>query len=447
MTPVKIIEKKQHGQKLSKPELENFVNGYIDGAIPDYQMSAFLMAVYFSGMDIEETVHLTEIMIDSGERIDFSDVPGKRVDKHSTGGVGDKLSLIIAPVVAACGGMVPMISGRGLGHTGGTLDKLESIPGFSFKMSPSELKEQTVKLGAALAGQGDSLVPADKKIYALRDVTSTVRSIPLITSSIISKKAAEGIDVLILDVKTGGGAFFPFNSDMESLANTLVQVGTGFGIKTIAVMTEMDQPLGHAVGNWLEVKECIDIMTGETRIDDVSELSALFSGLMLAESGICGTVSEGISIAESAIKNGSAFEKFLSIIEYQGGDLEFLKHPEKYERSKYSFELKASRSGYLERINTRGIGEWAIILGAGRRKIDDLIDHKAGLVFHKKCGQEVTADETIVEIFTDNEEALSRAIPAADLFCKISDSPPAPRPLIHKVISENGECDWTGFIK
>lgn len=446
MTPAKIIEKKKNGLKLSKDEIKYFIGGFIDGNIPDYQMSALLMAICLRGMDVGETVNLTEIMLESGDKVDFSGVPGKRVDKHSTGGVGDKLSLMIAPTVAACGGMIPMISGRGLGHTGGTLDKLESIPGFNIKMSAEDIKNQTVKIGAALAGQDERLVPADKKIYALRDVTATVQSIPLITSSIISKKAAEGIDVLILDVKTGGGGFFPQFSDMELLAKSLVKVGSEFGMETIAILTSMEQPLGYAVGNWLEVAECLEIMKGDDLIFDVKTLNAAFSGTMLAKSGLADSINDGITKAEKAVSEGKSFDKFLSIVEHQHGDTRVLREPENYPKSAYHSDYKVDVDGFISKIDAKAVGEMAIILGAGRQKVDDKIDYKAGIVFQKKCGDRVDSGEIVANIFSDDKNAVEIVRERMKNIIIADKVPPAFNPLICKVICEDGEYSWDDYI-
>jgi len=319
MLPAEIIRKKRDGGKLTKDEISFFVNGYIKGTIPDYQMSAFLMAVYFQGMDFEETTYLTEVMLHSGEIVDLSDVPGVKVDKHSTGGVGDKISLILAPIVASAGVPVPMISGRGLGHTGGTLDKLESIPGFKTNLSIIEYKKVISEIGLVMIGQTQEIAPADKKIYALRDVTATVESIPLISASIMSKKLAEGIDALVLDVKTGNGAFMREYDKALNLAQTLFAIGKNFGKKVIAFITDMNQPLGYAVGNWLEVVESVQCLRG-FEVPDLMELTYTLAGAMIMLGEKAMSIEDGIKIAKKVVHSGEAYEKFLQLVERQGGE-------------------------------------------------------------------------------------------------------------------------------
>ena len=445
MTPTHIIEKKQAGKALGKGEIEYLIRGYVKGDIPDYQMSALLMTIYFQGMNVDETVNLTRAMLESGDKVDFSGIPGKRVDKHSTGGVGDKLSLLAAPTAAACGGQIPMISGKGLGHTGGTLDKLESIPGYSVQMTCSQLRNAVLRIGAALAGQNSKLVPADMKIYALRDVTATVKSIPLITASIISKKAAEGIDALVLDVKTGGGAIFRRREKMEELAKMLVKVGNDFGIETTALLTDMDQPLGYTVGNWLEVRECVDIMrTGEGAVD-LLKLNRALAGTMLKMSGITGNIAEGIQIAERALIDGEAFAKFREIIVNQGGDPEVIDHPENYPKAKHSQAITANNNGFVHSIKAREAGILSMMLGAGRMKKEDSIDHKAGIVWAKKKGDEVFAGDILAILYSDSEDRLLKVAESFSEIYTISGEPPRPNPLIIKVIHQKGGESWREF--
>ncbi|NQS99348.1 MAG: thymidine phosphorylase [candidate division Zixibacteria bacterium] len=447
MTPTHIIEKKQAGKALSNKEIEYFIRGYVEGSIPDYQMSAWLMAVYFQGMNVDETVNLTRAMLESGDKVDFSGVPGKRVDKHSTGGVGDKLSLLAAPTAAACGGQIPMISGRGLGHTGGTLDKLESIPGFSVQMTCSQLRDAVLRIGAALAGQNSRLVPADMKIYALRDVTATVKSIPLITASIISKKAAEGIDALVLDVKSGGGAVFRRREKMEELARMLVEVGNDFGIETTALLTNMDQPLGYAVGNWLEVRECVDIMRSGEGAEDLLELNRALAGTMLKMSGITQSIAEGVRRAEQTLVNGDAYAKFREIVVNQGGDPEVIDHPENYPKAKFSQAITANDNGFIHSIKTREAGIISMMLGAGRMKKEDAIDYKAGIVLRRKKGDAVGKGELLAEIYSDSEDELLEAAKRFPEVFTISEAPTQPSPLIYKAIHRLGEESWEAFSR
>ncbi|HMB99073.1 MAG TPA: thymidine phosphorylase [Balneolaceae bacterium] len=403
---VTLIRKKRNRESLSQDEINYLVQSYTEDSIPDYQMSSFLMASYLNGLNDEEAANLTNAMLHSGIVADLSEVPGKKVDKHSTGGVGDKLSLILAPVVAACGVPVPMISGRGLGHTGGTLDKLESIPGFTVDVDLKRYKEILKKQNLVLVGQTEEIAPADKRLYALRDVTATVESIPLIAGSIMSKKLAEGIDALVLDVKVGSGAFMKKQEDALELAQTLVTIGEKFGKETIAYLTNMDQPLGYAVGNWLEVKESIECLRGEGP-KDVIKLVHLLSGTMIYLGDKAESVSEGIEMSRKAIENGSAYQKFLDIVEEQDGDTKVIKNPESYPLAEYSLEVKAKKSGYISDMNTFNLGMAAVELGAGRRAKEDRADPSAGYTLHKKLGNKVAENETIATLFTNKKEKLS----------------------------------------
>lgn len=408
MNTIELIRKKRNNLSLSKEEVQFLIHSYTNDEIPDYQFSAFLMAVYFNGMNAEETSALTDAMLKSGKVINLNSIEGLKIDKHSTGGVGDKTSLIIAPIVAAIGIKVPMISGRGLGHTGGTLDKLESIPGFRTDLSLMEYKKSLIKCGAVLIGQTKDIAPADKKIYALRDVTATVESIPLITSSIMSKKLAEGIDGLVLDVKTGNGAFMDNHSDAVALANSLIKTAKSFNKKVIAFITDMNQPLGNYIGNWLEVLESIKVLKGEY-VKDLSELCYNLAGAMIFLGGKSSSIKEGYKIAFDTINSGKAFEKFLEIVKNQNGDASFILNPEKYPKSKYHKKIMATKSGFIHLINTYEIGMAALELGAGRIKKDDIIDPKAGIILHKKIGDKITKDEIIAEIFTDKKSSLAIA--------------------------------------
>lgn len=338
---VTLIRKKRDGESLEPDEIEYLIQSYTDDAIPDYQLSAFLMACFLNGLAPDEASALTRSMLNSGIVVDLSDIPGIKVDKHSTGGVGDKLSLILAPIVASCGVPVPMISGRGLGHTGGTLDKLESIPGFTVGMNLDRYREILSRHNLVLAGQTEEIAPADKRLYALRDVTATVESIPLIAGSIMSKKLAEGIDALVLDVKFGSGAFMKNVDDASELARTLVQIGEDFGKETIAYLTSMEQPLGHAVGNWLEVSECLDALNGEGP-DDVMEITHLLAGTMIRLGGKAGSVEEGMEKSREAINNGSAMSKWMDVVREQGGDVSVIENPSSYSQAEFIMEVAAT---------------------------------------------------------------------------------------------------------
>ncbi len=385
MNTVDLIRKKRDGENLSAEEIKHLITSYTKKKIPDYQFSAFLMAAFLKGLNKDETAALTEAMLYSGKVLNLNKIPGVKVDKHSTGGVGDKTSLILAPIVAAAGVKVPMISGRGLGHTGGTLDKLESIPGFRTDLNLTEYKSVLKKCGAVLIGQTKDIAPADKEIYSLRDVTATVESIPLITASIMSKKLAEGIDGLVLDVKTGSGAFMKKQKDAEALADSLIKTAKAFDKKVIAFITDMNQPLGNYIGNWLEVYESIKVLRGEQE-DDLYELSIKLSGAMIYLGGKAGSINEGTKLAKELVKNGKALEKFRQIVELQGGDVSFIDNPEKYPKSKFIEKVVAKNSGYLKEIDNFGLGMAALELGAGRMTKEDKIDPKAGIIFNFKIG-------------------------------------------------------------
>lgn len=403
MNPIEIIIKKRNKKTLTNEEIEFFVQRYLSGEIPDYQMSAFLMTIFFNGMNNDETVALTRIMLNSGVVLDLSNIQGIKVDKHSTGGVGDKTSLIIAPIAAAAGVVVPMISGRSLGHTGGTLDKLESIPRFRTDLTIKEFISNLEKIGVALIGQTKEIAPADKRIYALRDVTGTVESIPLICSSIMSKKLAEGINGLVLDVKTGNGAFMKTLEDSELLAKSLKDISESFGVKTIAYITDMNQPLGNYVGNWLEVVESVKILRNEIH-NELSELCHILAGTMIFLGGKASTIDEGKRVSQEMVSLGKAYEKFLDIVKEQNGDVTFIENLEKYPNSKHRIPILAKKNGFISEINTYEIGMLGIELGAGRLKTTDSIDPKAGIIFYKKLSDEVRKGDLIAEIFTDKEE-------------------------------------------
>ena len=408
MNIVELIRKKRNGDSLSKQEIQFIISSYTNKKIPDYQFSAFLMAVYFRGMNNDEQSALTDAMLNSGVVVNLNSIKGVKVDKHSTGGVGDKTSLIIAPIAAAAGVKVPMISGRGLGHTGGTLDKLESIPGFRTDLTLSEYKSVLKKCGAVLIGQTKEIAPADKLIYALRDVTATVESIPLITGSIMSKKIAEGIDGLVLDVKTGSGAFMVKEKDSIALALSLINTAKSFDKKVIAFITDMNQPLGNYIGNWLEVYESIKVLQGE-KVDDLLELSLNLAGAMIHLGKKAGSLKEGKEISLGLIKNGKAFDKFVEIVNLQNGDVRYLHNPEKYPKSKFSKKILSLENGYLASINNYEVGMAALELGAGRRTKDDIIDPKAGIIFYPKIGNQISKNDVIAEVFTDDKSKLEIA--------------------------------------
>lgn len=391
--PSEIIKKKRNGLRLNDEEIQFFIDGYTKGSIPDYQMSALLMAIFFKSMESAETLSLTRAMLHSGVVVDFSKIPGFKVDKHSTGGVGDKTSLILGPIVAAAGLPVPMISGRGLGHTGGTLDKLESIPGFNTQFSLEAFVQAIEKHKICFIGQTKNICPADKKIYALRDVTATIESMPLICASIMSKKLAEGIDGLVLDVKFGSGAFMKTPEQAEALAVNLMGIAKGGGKKVSAVLSNMDQPLGRYAGNSLEVDECVRILRGEKIADDTRELSLKLSALMLLLGGAAATESQCYALAEKMLTSGKAIEKFEELCRLHGGNLAALPEP------KNKLDILAPRAGYVTSMNCENIGIVGIKIKAGRSKTDDIIEPTAGIEFHKKVGDSVAAGEPLFTLY------------------------------------------------
>ena len=403
MRMVDIIIKKRDGHALSKEEIHFFIKGYVDGSIPDYQVSALLMAILDHDMNMEETVTLTDEMLHSGDVMDLSAIKGHKVDKHSTGGVGDKTSLVLGPLVASRGAKLAKMSGRGLGHTGGTLDKMESIPGMRISVSNEHFIRQVNEIGIAIVGQTGLLVPADKKLYALRDVTGTVESLPLIASSIMSKKLASGSDSILLDVKFGKGAFMKTLDDARKLAKTMVSIGNNLGRDTRAILTDMDQPLGHAVGNALEVKEAIDTLKGHGP-KDLVELCLEAGAIMLEQAGVYDDHEEAIKALKESLDNGDAFNKLKEMIDWQGGDVSYIEHPEKFPLAKHIVEVKADKAGYVKRIDALMIGESAMRLGAGRAKIEDQIDMSAGIVLNKKIGDVVKEDETLCFVHTNIDE-------------------------------------------
>jgi len=408
MNAIELITKKRNGNSLTKDEIEYIIMNYTKHKIPDYQFSAFLMAAFLNGLNKNETSALTKSMLYSGKILDLSTIPGYKIDKHSTGGVGDKTSLIIAPIVAAAGVNVPMISGRGLGHTGGTLDKLEAIPGFKTSLNLTQYKNTLKKCGAVLIGQTKDIAPADKLIYALRDVTATVESIPFITASIMSKKLAEGIDGLVLDVKTGSGAFMKKQKDAEELAASLINTAKSFKKKVIALITDMNQPLGNYIGNWFEVYESIQILQGKY-VEGLSEISLNLSGAMLFLGNKVKSIEEGIELSNEIIKSGKAFKKFVEIVKLQGGNEFYILNPEKYPRTKYSEKIVSPKTGYLQKVDTFNIGIASLELGAGRRTKEDIIDPKAGIIFYPKIGDRIKKGSVIAELYSDDKTKIETA--------------------------------------
>jgi pyrimidine-nucleoside phosphorylase len=434
MNVPEIIRKKREGKSLSIDEINFLITNFIEEKIPDYQIAAFLMAAFIKGLNKWETSALTSAMLFSGQVLDLSSIEGIKIDKHSTGGVGDKTSLILAPIVAAAGVKVPMISGRGLGHTGGTLDKLESIPGFRTDLDLKKYKYVLQKCGAVLIGQTKEIAPADKMIYALRDVTATVESIPLITASIMSKKLAEGIDGLVLDIKTGSGAFMRKTKDAKELAESLINTAKSFDKKVIGFITDMNQPLGNYIGNWLEVYECIKVLHGE-KVNDLLEVTLHLSGAMLYLGKKAKSIKEGIKISQEMINNGKAFEKFLEIVELQGGDVSYIKQPGKYPKPKYHEKLTASANGYVASLDNYEIGMASLELGAGRLKMTDKIDPKAGIIFYPKIDDKIKEGDVIAEIFTDKKEKVDSVKEKLLAAMKISTTQTKPVKLIKKLLS------------
>jgi pyrimidine-nucleoside phosphorylase len=433
MNTVELIRKKREGYQLSEEEIDFLIGNYSNGKIPDYQFAAFLMAAYLKGMNKTETAHLTRSMLNSGKVINLREIRGKKIDKHSTGGVGDKTSLILAPIVASLGINVPMISGRGLGHTGGTLDKLDSIPGFRTTLSLSRYKSVLKKCGAVLIGQTKYIAPADKLIYALRDVTATVESIPLITGSIMSKKLAEGIDGLVLDVKTGSGAFMKEQKDALALAESLMGTAKAFNKKAIAFITDMNQPLGNYIGNWLEVYETVKVLRGEKE-GDVLALSLELAGAMVYLGNKASSIKEGAELAKEQIKNGKAFDKFLQIVKLQGGDIGFLIKPELYPKAKYSKKVVLNKPGFVKAIDNYRIGMASLELGAGRKTKEDIIDPTAGIIFNVKIGDGLKNDNVIAYLYSSSLSKIRKAEQILKSAIDISKSKVRKPKLIKKII-------------
>lgn len=428
------IHRKREGHALTDDEIREFIRGYTKGEIPDYQAAALLMAVFFQGMTGTELRTWTDAMLHSGEIFDLTDIPGRKVDKHSTGGVGDKVSLCLAPIVAACGVRVPMVSGRGLGHTGGTLDKLEAIEGFDVNLSADRFRELVAKVGVCLIGQTETIAPADRKMYALRDVTATVESIPLISSSILSKKLAEGIDALVLDVKVGEGAFMRDEKDARELARTMVDLGTRMGTEVVALLTDMNQPLGRAVGNALEVIEAVEVLRG-TGPDDLTELTLHLAAEMLVLGQVADDREAGRARAENAVADGSALEVFRKLVEGQNGDVEVVDDYSRLPTATRTVEVKATGSGYVTGLDAKAVGVAAMRLGAGRATKESVIDHAVGLVLNRKIGDEVRDGDVLCTLHVNDETDLESVVAQVQQAYRIEDQKSELGPLVIDRIS------------
>ncbi|MCU1260612.1 MAG: thymidine phosphorylase [Bryobacterales bacterium] len=434
MRTVDLIQRKRASEELSPEEIAFLVNGYTAGEIPDYQMSAFLMAVCFTGMTDREVSAMTESMMNSGGMIDLSGIPGVKVDKHSTGGVGDKTSLISAPIAAAAGVVVPMMSGRALGHTGGTLDKLESIPGFRTDLTPEQFHSQLAEHGLAFIGQTDEVAPADKKMYALRDVTGTVDSIPLIASSIMSKKLAEGMDALVLDVKVGAGAFMKRQVDARRLAALMVGIGRRLDKKVQALITDMNQPLGYAIGNALEVMEVSQTLHNEGP-EDLRRLSVELASRMIFLGKVTKTLEEARELAEKKLSDGSAYKKFKQVVELQGGNSQALEKFELLPNATGMREVTTSRAGFVSGINAEDIGRASTLMGAGRDRKEDAVDPAVGVILEVKMGEKVDAGAVLCRLYYTQESTLDEAAEMVEDAFKISGQKPDERALILEVVS------------
>ncbi|NNF57164.1 MAG: thymidine phosphorylase [Rhodothermaceae bacterium] len=446
MNPVSLLIRKRDGECLAASEITDLVTAYTRGAVPDYQMAAFLMAAFIQGLNDTEAAALTRAMLHSGEVLDLSDLPGLKVDKHSTGGVGDKISLLLAPLVAACGVPVPMISGRGLGHSGGTLDKLEAIPGFNVNLSIPEYRAQLERIGVVMIGQTAEIAPADKKLYALRDVTGTVESIPLIAASIMSKKLAEGIDALVLDVKSGRGAFMKEEADARKLAETLVGIGREFDKPTVALLTDMNNPLGRSIGNWPETAEAICVLRGETPaggpVDDVIDVTLALAAEMLHLGGVADSPDGGYVQARHALDSGHAFEKLIELVEAQGGDLAVLDAPSTRKGAQPVAEIRApeNAAGYVTAIDALALGWAAVHLGAGRAKKEDPVDPSAGFVLTTLVGDPVEPGDVLATVYAADPSRLdAEAVQAAFTY---DSAPPA---ATSRLLDRYDGAQWTGF--
>lgn len=429
-----IIEKKKEGKPLNRSEIHYFVNGYTNDIIPDYQASALAMAIWFNKMNKEETAILTDEMAKSGDMLDLSSLGNSTVDKHSSGGIGDKTTLVVAPIVAAAGCVVAKMSGKGLGFTGGTIDKLESIPNFNTSMSPKDFIKQAKEISIVVAGQTGNMAPCDKKLYALRDVTSTVDCMPLIASSIMSKKLASGAKNIVLDVKCGSGAFMKTVTDATELAKQMVHIGKACGRKVSAFITDMDTPLGFAIGNSLEVKEAVDVLKGKD-IPDLRELCLNLSAEMIALS-LEKSKADSMNIAKDMLDSGKAYKKFLQMVEAQGGDVRCVEDTSLLLKDTFSREIKAERDGYLYSLNALSLGKVSVLLGAGRNVKTDKIDYSAGILLSKKQGDKISKNDTIMTLYSSDKEKLNEAEKAVLLSFEIKDVAPKKQPLILNYIDD-----------
>lgn len=437
MRAAELIIKKRNRGELTAREIEFLVAGFSNGAIPDYQISAFLMAVYFSGLTFSELGSLTRAMINSGEVFDLSSIKQKKVDKHSTGGVGDKVSLVLAPLVASAGVPVPMVSGRGLGHTGGTLDKLESIPGFQVEMDAEQFRRQIEAIGVALIGASASFVPADKKLYALRDVTGTIESIPLIAASITSKKVASGADAFVMDVKTGNGAFMDDHDEAAELARTLVGVGRELGKNVTALITDMNQPLGFCVGNALEVREAIEALKTPDAKSDLHEICLTLGAHMLILGQAAESLEDARARLEKLLHTGKALDKFIELVSAQKGNPRVVDNEALLEIAQKRDEILAEKAGFIHAYDTKRIGNASMLLGAGRRRYEDPIDRGVGLMLHKKIGDRVEANEPLFDLFVRKEEDVEQVTSMLREAVTIGSEPVEPPPLIKGCITED----------
>ncbi|MDE5563011.1 MAG: pyrimidine-nucleoside phosphorylase [Clostridiales bacterium] len=424
-----IIKKKRDGGELTTEEIKYFIGGVTDGSIPDYQTSALCMAIYFRGMTVRETCDLTFAVRDSGDRLDFSDIDGIRVDKHSTGGVGDKTSLVVAPIVASFGIKVAKMSGRGLGHTGGTVDKLEAIEGFKTTLSDEDFIKQVNDIGFAIVGQSKQFAPADKKLYALRDVTATVDSMPLIAASIMGKKLAADDDCIVLDVKTGSGSFMKSVEDSKALARLMVDIGKNAGKKTVALITNMDRPLGYAIGNSLEVIEAVETLNGHGP-KDFTEVCLTLAAYMLSLAGK-GSVENCKKLAQQAIADGSALDTFKRMVKAQGGDVKLIENTENFKKAKYAYAVKSAVSGYICKVDTEAYGLASLALGAGRNTIEDVIDYSAGIMLRRKTGDYVKAGEELATLYANDKTKFTAAEKLLLSATMMQDEKPQDEPLVY----------------
>ena len=430
-----LIEKKRDGFTHTKEEIEFIIRGVTDGSMPDYQLTAWMMAVCFRGMTDEETAYLTDAMMHSGDVVDLSDLEGIKVDKHSTGGVGDTTTLIVAPLVAACGGTVAKVSGRGLAHSGGTLDKLESVPGVSVEKSLDEFKRIVRKTGLCVIGQSGNLDPADKRMYALRDVSGTVPSIPLIASSIMSKKLASGAEAIVLDVKTGGGAFMRTVDDARKLASLMVKIGRHLGRNTVAVITDMDRPLGMAVGNGLEMREAIEGLTGKIPYNDpLMQVSFVLAGRLLMLSNIASTQEDAEIMLKKAVEDGSGFTRLRSMLEEMGGDVRYVDDPNLLVRTKRIVPIYKDCTGYIKKLDAKSRGLAALLLGAGREKAGDTVDPAVGILMKKRCGDRIEKDEPIAYMYVNDETNLDEAVSKLVNAVCVADEKPEDEALVYDII-------------